>query len=340
MSLSRQITTVYLWPLECIVLTVLCTLSTETLKLSLRELGTNEGETGHVKGFPSSPRSVLVVAAVLLSLTSTCRLARAATLSQNTRSCFSQYVQTVEQRNVGELSRTGSFLWVDTLAPAPRERARQSLASGGVEISALQSSEAGQEISCPNGLIHHWIGTVFVPGAKLDDVLHLLQDYNHHAQYYAPDVQQSRIEQRNGEHYRVFLRFRRTKIVTAVIDTVNDIQYYRDSPTQAHSRSSAIRINEVDNPGQPDEQEKPAGHDNGFLWGMETWWRMEQKDGGVYVQSEVVSLTRDIPTGLGWMIAPFVQSIPRESLTFTLAATRRAVLSEKQSASLASAPAQ
>jgi hypothetical protein len=181
---------------------------------------------------------------------------------------------------------------------------------------------------------------VFVPGAKLDDVLHLLQDYNHHAQYYAPDVQQSRIEQRNGEHYRVFLRFRRTKIITAVIDTVNDIQYYRDSPTQAHSRSSAIRINEVDNPGQPDEQEKPAGHDNGFLWGMETWWRMEQKDGGVYVQSEVVSLTRDIPTGLGWMIGPFVQSIPRESLTFTLAATRRAVLSEKQSASLASAPAQ
>jgi hypothetical protein len=181
---------------------------------------------------------------------------------------------------------------------------------------------------------------VFVPGAKLDDVLHLLQDYNHHAQYYAPDVQQSRIEQRNGEHYRVFLRFRRTKIITAVIDTVNDIQYYRDSPTQVHSRSSAIRINEVDNPGQPDEQEKPAGHDNGFLWGMETWWRMEQKDGGVYVQSEVVSLTRDIPTGLGWMIGPFVQSIPRESLTFTLAATRRAVLSEKQSASLASAPAQ
>jgi hypothetical protein len=73
---------------------------------------------------------------------------------------------------------------------------------------------------------------------------------------------------------------------------------------------------------------------------METWWRMEQEDGGVYVQSEVVSLTRDIPTGLGWMIGPFVQSIPRESLTFTLAATRRAVLSQKRSASVVFAPVQ
>jgi len=58
---------------------------------------------------------------------------------------------------------------------------------------------------------------------------------------------------------------------------------------------------------------------------METWWRMAERDGDVYVQSEVASLTRDIPTGLGWMIRPFVTDIPKESLTFTLEATRKAV---------------
>jgi hypothetical protein len=56
------------------------------------------------------------------------------------------------------------------------------------------------------------------------------------------------------------------------------------------------------------------------------WWRMEEKDQGVYVQSEVVSLTRNIPVGLGWMIGPFVTAVPKESLTFTLEATRKAVL--------------
>jgi hypothetical protein len=82
----------------------------------------------------------------------------------------------------------------------------------------------------------------------------------------------------------------------------------------------------VEDAGKSDEREKAPGNDNGFMWRMETWWRMEERDGGVYVQSEVVSLTRDIPTGLGWMVGPFVNSIPQESLAFTLGATRKAVV--------------
>jgi len=93
----------------------------------------------------------------------------------------------------------------------------------------------------------------------------------------------------------------------------------------AHSRSSALRIAEVENAGKSDEREKAPGDDGGFLWRMETWWRMEERDGGVYVQSEVASLTRNIPVGLGWLIGPFVTSIPRETLAFTLEATRKAV---------------
>jgi hypothetical protein len=45
----------------------------------------------------------------------------------------------------------------------------------------------------------------------------------------------------------------------------------------------------------------------------------------VYVQLEAISLTRDIPDGLGWLIRPFVTSIPRESLAFTLTRTREAL---------------
>jgi hypothetical protein len=111
-----------------------------------------------------------------------------------------------------------------------------------------------------------------------------------------------------------------------VLDTEHEVNYYRDSPTRAHSRSSAIRIAEVENPGSPNEKEKKPGEGQGFMWRMETWWRMEEKDDGVYVQNQVVSLTRDIPTGLGWLIEPYITSIPKESLEFTLKATRRAIL--------------
>jgi hypothetical protein len=67
------------------------------------------------------------------------------------------------------------------------------------------------------------------------------------------------------------------------------------------------------------------GHGGGFLWRMNSYWRFEEKERGVYVEVESISLTRDIPTGLGWMIRPFVTSIPRESLLMTLGSTRSAV---------------
>jgi hypothetical protein len=143
--------------------------------------------------------------------------------------------------------------------------------------------------------------------------------------YYAPDVERSKIESRAGDHFRIFLRFRRHKVITVVLNTEHDVDYFHDAPGRAHSRSSAVRIAEVENAGKSDEREKTPGDDGGYLWRMETWWRMEERDGGVYVQSEVASLTRDIPTGFGWMIGPFVTGIPKETLTFTLEATRKAV---------------
>ena len=58
--------------------------------------------------------------------------------------------------------------------------------------------------------------------------------------------------------------------------------------------------------------------EHGFLWRLNTYWSYEERDGGLYLQIESVSLTRAIPPGLGWAIGPFVESVPRESLEFTL----------------------
>jgi len=241
---------------------------------------------------------------------------------------FTRYVRATDSRNNSELRRRTDLLWVDSLAEATRKKAYTDLSRGEIQLEQRTTRESGREIACPDCMIHHWEGVVYIPGARLDDVLRVLEDYNHHAEYYAPDVARSQIEERDGDHFRVFLRFRRQKAITVVLNTEHEINYYRDSASGAHSRSSATHVAEVENPGKPKEREKPREEDNGFLWGMETWWRMEEKDNGVYVQSEVVSLSRDIPAGLGWMIGPFVTAVPKESLTFTLEATRKAVLAE------------
>jgi hypothetical protein len=246
-------------------------------------------------------------------------------LRPGTLSAFDLYTRLTDERNAGELQRGTGLLWIDSLPENQRTEAYAALKRGDGQIKQLNTLENGKAISCPGGMIHNWVGVVFIPEVKLDDVLAILEDYDHQSAYYAPDVERSKILSRDGDHFRVFLRFRRHKVVTVVLNSEHDVQYFRDAPGRAHSRSSAVRIAEVENPGKGDEREKPPGEDDGFLWRMETWWRVEERDGGVYVQSEVASLTRDIPTGLGWLIGPFVTSIPRETLLFTLEATRKAV---------------
>jgi hypothetical protein len=251
----------------------------------------------------------------------------AARANRKISEAFEKYVRTTDERNNSELQRGTDLLWVDSLPEAARKKAYADLKHGEVELEQRTTLEAGRTIPCPSCMIHHWEGLLFIPGARLEDVLRVLEDYDHHAEYYAPDVARSRIDAHNDDHFRVFLRFRRQKVITVVLNTEHEITYYRDTTFRAHSRSSATHVAEVENPGKANEREKPREEDNGFLWGMETWWRMEEKDNGVYLQSEVVSLSRDIPAGLGWMIGPFVTAVPKESLSFTLEATKKAVLS-------------
>jgi hypothetical protein len=251
-----------------------------------------------------------------------------AKLRPATLAAFQEYVRLTEAHNETEWKQAHRWLWPESLPADERDQTFAALKNGEVKLKRLKTLHDGKAIDCPGGMIPHWAGVAFIPNAKLEDVLGVLKDYDHQAVYYAPDVERSKIASRDGERFRVFLRFRRHKVITVVLNTEHEVQYFRDGPTRAHSRSSAVRIAQVENPGKKDEREKAPGDDDGFLWRMETWWRMEERDGGVYVQSEVASLTRDIPTGLGWLVGPFVTSVPKEALTFTLEATRRAV--EKQ----------
>jgi hypothetical protein len=196
-------------------------------------------------------------------------------LRPETVAAFDEYVKLTDARSDEELRRGMNLLWIDALPESDRGQAYEALKRGEVKVQRLETRENGEKMRCPGGMIHHWAGVVFIPGAKLQDVVRVLQDYDHQAQYYSPDVERSKIESHDGEHFLVFLRFRRHKVITVVLNTRHDVRYFRDSATREHSRSSAVRIGEVENPGKRNEREKAPGEDGGFLWRMETWWRME-----------------------------------------------------------------
>ena len=247
-------------------------------------------------------------------------------LKQKTLDAFDLYIRLTEARVDDELRRGNRFLGVDALPEAKRQEAYAELHQGRVWIERLETRQNGLPIQCPKGLIHHWVGVVFIPGATLVETLRLVEDYDHHAVYYQPDVMRSKILDHHGNDFKVYLRFHRRKILSVVLDTEHEIRYFPVDATHAHSRSYSTHVAEVENHDKPDEHQKPVGNDGGYLWRINTYWRFLERDGGTYVQCESVSLTRDVPTGLGWLLAAFVTSIPRESLTFSLAATRTALL--------------
>lgn len=289
------------------------------------------GSRSHVSRQPSSaPRlktTLVILLGASVSFVSGAEAYPAASrLRPETIQAFEHYVQLTDAQHSAESPTRSSFLWVDKLPESERSKAYDDLAKGLVKIKRLETLDIGQPVPSPHGLIHHWVGLIFLPGVTLEETLRLLQDYDRHAEYYEPDVQRSKLLSRNGDDFRVFLRFRRKKVITVVLNTEHQVHYARIDTTRATSRSSAVRIAEVGNPDSNKEQEKAPGYDGGYLWRMETWWHIAQLDGGTYVQCESASLTRDIPAGLGWLVGPFVNSIPRESLTFTLEATRRQLM--------------
>jgi hypothetical protein len=271
-------------------------------------------------------RAPKMIAALLVLLFPLPGSANATDLQPQAAQAYDHYVQLTQAQVDSELAKGGPYLWVERLREARRAAADQQLRNGQIVIERLYTLDEGKTIPVPGGIIHHWIGTIFVPHATLMQTLSFMQDYDHKVDYFKPDITRSKILRHEGDDYFVLLRFYKKKIITTVIDTDQQVHYHVVDATRAWSRSRTTRVQEVENAGQSNEKLEPEGHDRGFLWRMNTFWRFEQKDGGTYIECQAISLTRDIPTGLGWMVGPFVSSVPKESLTFTLATARAALL--------------
>ena len=256
-------------------------------------------------------------------------LARAADLQPATNAAFDRYVQLTEARMHEDAAAPGRFLWVDRLSEAQRRATYAQLDRGEIVVSRLETRDHGAPVKIPDGLCHHWIGTMFAPGASLERVVSLMQSYDRYPEMYRPNVRRARILTRDGDRFQVYLQMFMKKVISVVLNSEYDVRYVALSPGRMQVRSFTTRIAEVDDPDTSREREKPVGHDNGFLWRFNNYCSLEVRDAGTYVQCESVSLSRAIPTGLGWLIGPFVTTIPRSSLESTLGSLRAAATSRR-----------
>jgi hypothetical protein len=232
-------------------------------------------------------------------------------LSANGIKAYSAYVHQVESRIAQQHVNRGSFI-----AAVNSSRQNQArLRNGELVVEALTPATS-DEFS--GSMLHHWRGTAFVPRAKAADLERILKNFNAYPQYFSPQVLQAKILSQQGDRMQAVMRVRQKHVITVVLDSTYEINFGRLDAQHGYSSSVSTHISEIEQPSTSKERalSEEAGH--GFLWRQNTYWSYAEADGGLYMQIESVSLSRAIPTGLGWAVKPFVESVPRESMEFTL----------------------
>jgi hypothetical protein len=236
-------------------------------------------------------------------------------------SAFDSYVGGVEQRLAQQHGSQSGFL----ASAASSAQGEARLRRGELIVEQLTPSA---DADLPGAILHHWRGTAFAPGAKAGDFERLMKDFNAYPQHFSPQVLKAKLlmeDNHGGGHFQAIMRVRQQHVITVVLDTTYEITFSRLDAHHGYSISRSTSISEIDSPGTAGEHVLNANQEHGFLWRLNTYWTYEERDGGLYMQIESVSLTRSIPRVLAWAIRPFVDSVPRESLEFTLRSTCNAL---------------
>ena len=253
-------------------------------------------------------------------------LSKAAELKPDALQAWDAYVCAVKMRMEKRASGQAPFLWVDE----ERDLAHR-LRSGEILVGPTGPSPH----KVPRGLIHDWMGAVFVPKAKLDEVMGVLNEYERYKDFYGPMVVKARLLEQTQDHQKVsLLTMSKAYSVTGAVEADNDVTITRLCADKAYSISTSVRLQEIADYGKASEHLLPEDHGPGYVWRTFNITRLEQRDDGVYVEIEMIELSRDIPLLFRWLIQPLTERLPRNILLATLEDTRDAVSEEIRAAPL------
>lgn len=256
----------------------------------------------------------LVMAALLIIVGSL--RSQGSELNGETLKAWDEYTHRLNVRLAPGAHAT-SFLWVDE-SPQRIRRVREG--------ESLVAPVGENPKIVPHGLIHHWIGAMFLPGATLDGVLNVVRDYDRYKRIYAPNVLDSRVLRRTDtEDVFSLLLLNKALVAKVALDAEFRNSYQRVDKNRWYSVGHSTRIREIDDYGQADQRDLPPDTGHGFVWRLYSVSRFEGRDGGVYVELEGVALSRDMPSMLRWVVSPAIRSVSRGSMLVSLQKTQDAV---------------
>ena len=258
------------------------------------------------------------ITATFLLMASSCV---AAQVSAPAERAFESYVANLEARLARQHAKPETYLAVPPAEAGQRNASERQPMSEDIQVEAVN----GGTWQVGGALLHHWRGAAFVPNATPKDMLQLMRDFNHLSSRYAPEVVSSRALTDDGGTASFVVRFKEQRLLTIVLDVEYEIEARLSGNDQGYSFSRSMHIWQIDHPGTAQERRRHPGEDDGLLWHLNSYWSFARVRQGLQIECEAVSLTRDVPTGLGWLISPIIADFPREKLAFTLTATKKAL---------------
>ena len=257
-----------------------------------------------------------IVAIVILALSGAAPAgALGAELQAATADEYQKYAAKVESELAAK-AQSGSILWLDS---QPDQLAQ---VKAGEAVAAPWTADG--DITVTDGVIHDWVGAVFVPGVSIDQTMELVRDYGNYKAHYGPDVADSKVLSGSGDELKVYLRMAKKLVFTMVLNTEFDVKFTRIGEKQWTSTAVSTKLVEVENPDTPQEKELPEGKGMGFLWKINSYFGFVERDGGVYIEMRSLSLSNPLPSGM-WLLQPILVKLPSQSVIATLEATRKAL---------------
>lgn len=230
-----------------------------------------------------------------------------------------QFIVTLEPKTIGAFDQYARAAEAEIAA---RNAGAESLAGRAAGII----KNAGADVS--KGLIQDWTAVAFVPGAKKAQAVAVLEGFSRHASIY-PEVVEGRVEKEEKGRIYGYHRIRKKKLLEVNLEARYTLSQLPTAANRYFSRSVATEITEIEDAGTKKERRLPQGQDHGFLWRLHTYWTLEETPQGLWMEVRSISLTRDVPTGLGWVVKPLLRDLPKESLAAVMDATKTAVLATK-----------
>jgi hypothetical protein len=212
---------------------------------------------------------------------------------------FDCYVQSAEAR----MDARKAFVLAET------DTALNQQLVNGQKVQTMEANGPNPH-KLPGGQLYDWIGTVFIPGATMDRLLRMLQDYDHRDQYFSETIAASKLLcYSSPDHFQYTMRMKEP----APLGVDSDVVWERVDGQHWRCRSVSTRVAEI-------------GKDHGYLRRLNSYWRFAESVKGVYVEAETITLSDEFGAMTRAIGSALMGINPEKSLKHSLTSMRESVL--------------